>query len=596
MSATRGQHVSAASGEDRQDGAFAEVMRAVFHPAQHGAHRLPVAIKGAGARKDSGGASSASAPEAPPPADQGPTAQSTGNTNAEPANDGSVPPAMPSSLGKSSDPASVRPQFGQRAETGDHGSSRPALNAYPDSSDATGNLPVLSQPMRAGTDPASKETSVVTVVPGSAMNGGAVSIAGSLHGSTGTNTAGPANLDNSGKNELSGNFSSSSARTRTSILPNASSSDAENQMASPPSPVPFGSELDTKGGSSLVANPKVSALSAQQVGKRPAVAVDEGGINPIHRTSASGNHVQAADCATDATASTGEAEDAGVPLARSPKNLNNENEDSAVASVSPNATDPSSGNPSNADNRSGIQNNNGSAAAPQAINVPNHTAGAASPATSMGQNISSAIVPATTGARSELPRGDMPALGIAHAEPGLAATSNSANSPVSLTHAISSTASHGTAPDTFIAMDGGAAADHGVLLHAAPHQISVGVSDPALGWVEVRAERVDGQIAAALTAHSMASHAALTSIVPSMTTYLQEHHPGIQQVHVETGFSGQQMGAGSQGQSHSQGNAAGAQENLVFDVASARNIATEQTPSISSVRSARAGHQVSIRA
>ena len=81
-----------------------------------------------------------------------------------------------------------------------------------------------------------------------------------------------------------------------------------------------------------------------------------------------------------------------------------------------------------------------------------------------------------------------------------------------------------------------------MLLHAAPHQVAVGVTDPSLGWVEVRAERVSGQIAAALTTGSAASHAALTSVLPTMATYLQEHHAGVHQVHVESSLAGDRRG------------------------------------------------------
>jgi len=100
-----------------------------------------------------------------------------------------------------------------------------------------------------------------------------------------------------------------------------------------------------------------------------------------------------------------------------------------------------------------------------------------------------------------------------------------------------------------------------VLLHAAPHQIAVGITDPSLGWVEVRAERIAGQIAATLSTNSTASHAALTSVLPTMATYLQDHHTGVQQVHVETGLGGGQQGAGSQGQPFSQNDAPGSTDN-----------------------------------
>lgn len=125
-----------------------------------------------------------------------------------------------------------------------------------------------------------------------------------------------------------------------------------------------------------------------------------------------------------------------------------------------------------------------------------------------------------------------------------------------------STAARATTSDAFTALDSAAAGERGVLLHAAPHQVAVGVSDPSLGWVEVRAERVSGQIAAALTANSAASHAALTSVLPTMATYLQEHHAGVQQVHVESSLAGGQAGTGSQGQPSSQSEAPTVPDNL----------------------------------
>jgi hypothetical protein len=126
-----------------------------------------------------------------------------------------------------------------------------------------------------------------------------------------------------------------------------------------------------------------------------------------------------------------------------------------------------------------------------------------------------------------------------------------------------------TTADAFAALDSAAAGERGVLLHAAPHQVTVGISDPSLGWVEVRAERVSGQIAAALTTNSSASHAALTSVLPTMATYLQDHHAGVQQVHVGTSLSGGQAGTGSQGQSTSQGDSrTGADNRTVAESAS----------------------------
>ncbi|MGC1870549.1 MAG: hypothetical protein WA700_06280 [Acidobacteriaceae bacterium] len=165
----------------------------------------------------------------------------------------------------------------------------------------------------------------------------------------------------------------------------------------------------------------------------------------------------------------------------------------------------------------------------------------------------------------------------------------------------SSTAARATTADAFTALDSVAAGERGVLLHAAPHQVSVGVTDPSLGWVEVRAERVSGQIAAALTTSSSASHAALTSVLPTMATYLQEHHAGVQQVHVESSLTGGQAGTGSQGQTASQSDAQTSSNNsTVASSASspwnAAPIATATIPASQGTNYLYEGHHFSIRA
>lgn len=114
-----------------------------------------------------------------------------------------------------------------------------------------------------------------------------------------------------------------------------------------------------------------------------------------------------------------------------------------------------------------------------------------------------------------------------------------------------------TASSAFAAMDRVDSAPASVLLHSAPHQVAVGVTDPGLGWIEVRAERIAGQMTAALTANSAASHAELSAALPAMASYLNEHHHAVQHIHVQTGLAGGQNPGGSQ--SNSQGNAAGQQ-------------------------------------
>ena len=164
-----------------------------------------------------------------------------------------------------------------------------------------------------------------------------------------------------------------------------------------------------------------------------------------------------------------------------------------------------------------------------------------------------------------------------------------------------STAPRASAADAFTALDSAAAGERGVLLHAAPHQVAVGVSDPSLGWVEVRAERVSGQIAAALTTSSTASHAALTSVLPTMATYLQDHHAGVQQVHVETSLTGGQAGTGSQGQTASQPDAqTGSNDTVMASSASSGWNAVPDTRSIvpanQGTNFSYDGHHFSIRA
>jgi hypothetical protein len=104
-----------------------------------------------------------------------------------------------------------------------------------------------------------------------------------------------------------------------------------------------------------------------------------------------------------------------------------------------------------------------------------------------------------------------------------------------------------TASATFSAMDQAGSNLSGSLLHATSNQVTVGMKDPGLGWIEVRAERVGGQISAALTANSATTHAELTSVLPAMSTYLNDHRQPVQQIYVETRQPSQNS-AGSQGQ------------------------------------------------
>lgn len=66
------------------------------------------------------------------------------------------------------------------------------------------------------------------------------------------------------------------------------------------------------------------------------------------------------------------------------------------------------------------------------------------------------------------------------------------------------------------------------VLSRTPQRLEVGVRDPGLGWVEIRAHSAEGQIGATVSA-SQAAHPALAAQLPAMRDYLAG-----QQVRVDT--------------------------------------------------------------
>jgi hypothetical protein len=126
------------------------------------------------------------------------------------------------------------------------------------------------------------------------------------------------------------------------------------------------------------------------------------------------------------------------------------------------------------------------------------------------------------------------------------ATAAMAPSPHSSSLPVSGSAAHGQsiAPGaTFDHLDTGSAPR---VLASTPRGLAVGVSDPGLGWVEIRAHAGEGQIAATLSASS-AAHAALTAQLPAMREYLAG-----QQVRVDT-LAAQPFQASADGSRHSPG-------------------------------------------
>lgn len=86
------------------------------------------------------------------------------------------------------------------------------------------------------------------------------------------------------------------------------------------------------------------------------------------------------------------------------------------------------------------------------------------------------------------------------------------------------------------------------ILTSAPQRLDVGVNDPSLGWVEVRAHAAGGQIAATLNTATPAAHAALTAQLPAMRESLAG-----QPVRVDTMFSQTASSGGGQGNPPQQG-------------------------------------------
>ncbi len=72
-------------------------------------------------------------------------------------------------------------------------------------------------------------------------------------------------------------------------------------------------------------------------------------------------------------------------------------------------------------------------------------------------------------------------------------------------------------------MDNAADGQSVSVLRSAPHQVSVGVRDPALGWVEVRTQSAAGQVSASIVTASAEAHAAMAAHAPALAQYLAEN-------------------------------------------------------------------------
>lgn len=283
----------------------------------------------------------------------------------------------------------------------------------------------------------------------------------------------------------------------------------------------------------------------------------EDSASAVRPASTSGTHP---DIGSDSRTAGGQ-----IPAASIASTANNSANGSVDSSADASPSSVSTTGAQSMDGKNGSPVSGGSA---PAMHSNNSSGNSNSPAGAITQNLATGKANDGALVSSSMPSG----AGISHentanpkiGSPGILSVANHANVTGNLAVLnANAAATRGTSSDAFTALDSGPAVGRGILLHAAPHQVAVGVTDPSLGWVEVRAERIGGQIAAALSTGSAASHAALTSILPAMATYLQEHHAGVQQIHVETGLTrGGQPGTGSQGQSSPQGNGRAGTENM----------------------------------
>jgi hypothetical protein len=80
------------------------------------------------------------------------------------------------------------------------------------------------------------------------------------------------------------------------------------------------------------------------------------------------------------------------------------------------------------------------------------------------------------------------------------------------------------------------------LLKANPHEVTVGVRDTALGWLEIQTQSTAGHVSASLVAASPEAHARLVAEAPALTQYMTEHNVPVQSVSVAMQGNGSEGG------------------------------------------------------
>lgn len=71
------------------------------------------------------------------------------------------------------------------------------------------------------------------------------------------------------------------------------------------------------------------------------------------------------------------------------------------------------------------------------------------------------------------------------------------------------------------------------VLESSPQKLSVGVGDPGLGWIEIRAHSVTGQVAATLAGGSHEAHAAIAAELPAIRDALISQHVAVHSLSAE---------------------------------------------------------------
>lgn len=88
------------------------------------------------------------------------------------------------------------------------------------------------------------------------------------------------------------------------------------------------------------------------------------------------------------------------------------------------------------------------------------------------------------------------------------------------------------------------------LLEHAPHQLSVGVTDPGLGWIEIHARSGAGQISAVVTASSAGAHSQLAAQLPDAMSFLSREHVRVDHLASEAQTASQEGRGGASGEQH----------------------------------------------